>query len=101
MENKVKKDNVENAFLQQRQQFRKETFQSSKSAEHHLELVDVINGVDYINDSVSVEINTTWQSLERIQKNVVWIAGGIDKGNDYKLIEDQVKEKVSVNGIWV
>lgn len=96
LENKIKKDNVENAFLQQRQQFRKETFQSSKSAEHHLELVDVINGVDYINDSVSVDINTTWQSLERIQKNVIWIAGGSSKNNDYEQMRGMVREKVKL-----
>ncbi len=96
MENKIKKDNVENAFLQQRQQFRKETFQSVKSAEHHLELVDVINGVEYINDSVSVDINTTWQSLERIQKTVIWIAGGSSKNNNYEQMRGMIREKVKV-----
>jgi UDP-N-acetylmuramoylalanine--D-glutamate ligase len=96
MENKIKKDNVENTFLQQRQQFRKETFQSVKSAEHHLELVDVINGVEYINDSVSVDINTTWQSLERIQKTVIWIAGGSSKNNNYEQMRGMIREKVKV-----
>ena len=96
MEKKIvnKQTNVENEFLKQRQQFRKSTFQSDKSAEHHLELVDVINGVEYINDSVSVDINSTWSSLERIQKNMVWIAGGTSKGNDYSDLHGIVREKV-------
>lgn len=98
MEKKIinKQANVENEFLKQRQQFRKSTFQSDKSAEHHLELVDVIHGVDYINDSVSVDIQSTWNSLERIQKSIVWIAGGTSKGNDYSDLHGIVREKVKV-----
>lgn len=96
MENKIKNENIENAFLQQRQQFRKDTFQSNKSAEHHLELVDVINSIEYINDSVSVDINTTWQSLERINKKIIWIAGGTSKNNDYNDMRGMIREKVKV-----
>jgi UDP-N-acetylmuramoylalanine--D-glutamate ligase len=95
MERKVvKKENVENEFLKQRQEFRKSTFQSDKSAEHRLELVDVIHGVEYINDSVCVDINATWNSLERLQKKIIWIAGGASKNNDYSELHGIVKEKV-------
>jgi len=98
MEKKIinKQVNAENEFLKQRQQFRKSTFQSDKSAEHRLELVDVVHGVDYINDSVSVDIQSTWNSLERIQKTMVWIAGGTSKGNDYSELHGIVREKVKV-----
>jgi len=96
MENKVKNISAEQILINQRTQFRKVTFQSNKSAEHRLELVDVINGVDYINDSASIDLNNTWQSLERLQKDIIWIAGGKSKGNDYEEMRGMVREKVKL-----
>ena len=59
-----------------------------------MELVLTVRGVEYINDSKATNINSTWYALESMTKPVVLILGGIDKGNDYSLIEDLVKEKV-------
>jgi len=59
-----------------------------------MEFVATIRGVDFINDSKATNINSTWYALESINKPVVLILGGIDKGNDYSLIEELVKEKV-------
>jgi UDP-N-acetylmuramoylalanine--D-glutamate ligase len=65
-----------------------------QNIEHRLEFVASIHGVEYINDSKATNVNSTWFALESMHKNVIWIAGGQDKGNDYGLLEALVKEKV-------
>jgi UDP-N-acetylmuramoylalanine--D-glutamate ligase len=67
---------------------------SFESLEHRMELVLTIKGVEYINDSKATNINSTWYALESMTKPVVLILGGVDKGNDYSLIEELVEEKV-------
>lgn len=65
-----------------------------KNIEHRLEHVLSVKGVLYINDSKATNVNSTWYALECMDRPVVWIAGGTDKGNDYSEIESLVKEKV-------
>lgn len=67
-----------------------------KNIEHRLEFVAKIKGVDYINDSKATNVNSTWYALESMKKDLIWIAGGVDKGNDYSQIAELVKEKVRV-----
>lgn len=67
-----------------------------KGVEHRLEAVKVVNGVDYINDSKATNVNSVWYAMECMNAPVVWIAGGIDKGNDYSELFDLVKNKVKV-----
>ena len=67
-----------------------------KNAPHRLESVATINGVEFVNDSKATNVDSVVYALGSYKGPLVWIAGGIDKGNDYKLIEDQVKEKVRV-----
>ena len=62
--------------------------------EHRLEKVLKIRDVEYINDSKATNINSSWYALECMKTPVVWIAGGTDKGNDYSILFDLVKEKV-------
>jgi UDP-N-acetylmuramoylalanine--D-glutamate ligase len=62
--------------------------------EHRLEKVLRIRDVEYINDSKATNINSAWYALESMTTPVVWIAGGTDKGNDYGMLLDLVKEKV-------
>jgi len=62
--------------------------------EHRLEFVASIHGVDYINDSKATNVNSTWFALESMHKNIVWIAGGLNKGNDYESLKPLVKAKV-------
>ena len=50
----------------------------------------------YINDSKATNVNSTWYALESMKTNIVWIAGGKDKGNDYTPLYDLVKDKVRV-----
>ncbi len=61
---------------------------------HRLEYVASVHGITFINDSKATNLNSTWYALEYLDKPIVWIAGGIDKGNDYSMISDLVKEKV-------
>ena len=64
--------------------------------EHRLETVDVVNGVTYINDSKATNVDSAWYALDSMHVPVVWIAGGTDKGNDYSVLFDLVKEKVKL-----
>jgi UDP-N-acetylmuramoylalanine--D-glutamate ligase len=65
-----------------------------QSLEHRMEHVATVRGVEFINDSKATNVNSTWYALESMEKPVILILGGLDKGNDYSLIEDLVKEKV-------
>jgi UDP-N-acetylmuramoylalanine--D-glutamate ligase len=72
----------------------REAVSNFHSLEHRMEFVATVRGVDFINDSKATNVNSTWYALESMQKNTVLILGGVDKGNDYELIADLVKEKV-------
>ena len=72
----------------------RESFESFEGLEHRLEYVATVRGVDFINDSKATNVNSTWYALESMQKPVVLILGGIDKGNKYQEIEEMVREKV-------
>ena len=61
---------------------------------HRLEPVATVNGVEYINDSKATNVDSVYYALEAMDKPVVWIAGGTDKGNDYSAIDSLVREKV-------
>jgi UDP-N-acetylmuramoylalanine--D-glutamate ligase len=67
---------------------------SFKNLPHRLEPVANINGVEYINDSKATNVDSVYYALDAMDKPVVWIAGGTDKGNDYSAIKDLVKSKV-------
>ena len=64
------------------------------SLEHRMEFIAMVRGVEFINDSKATNVNSTWYALESMNKPTVLILGGVDKGNDYSLITDLVKEKV-------
>lgn len=64
--------------------------------EHRLETVEVIDGVTYINDSKATNVDSAWYALDSMTTPVVWIAGGTDKGNDYSVLFDLVRQKVKV-----
>ena len=96
------KHNVKNAMaatmaaqlLKVRKEFIKESLSSFEGAEHRLENVAKIDGVEYINDSKATNINATFYALECMDKQTVWIVGGVDKGNDYNDLLSLVREKV-------
>ena len=72
----------------------REAIQSFEALEHRMEHVNTIRGVEFINDSKATNVNSTWYALESMEKPTILILGGIDKGNDYSLIRELIKEKV-------
>ena len=72
----------------------RQAIQSFEALEHRMEALPMVRGVEFINDSKATNVNSTWYALESMTKPTVLILGGIDKGNDYSLIRDLVKEKV-------
>ncbi|MBS1510215.1 MAG: UDP-N-acetylmuramoyl-L-alanine--D-glutamate ligase [Bacteroidetes bacterium] len=72
----------------------REALQTFESLEHRMEPVSSIKNVEFINDSKATNVNSTWFALESMEKPVILILGGVDKGNDYSLIKELVKEKV-------
>lgn len=72
----------------------RESLRTFEGVEHRLELVRIIDGVKYINDSKATNINAVWYALDSFNVPVTLILGGRDKGNDYTELEDQIREKV-------
>ena len=72
----------------------RETLETFKPIEHRLEPGMSVGGVLYINDSKATNVDAAWYALECQTRPVVWIVGGTDKGNDYKVLESLVSEKV-------
>ena len=74
----------------------RESFTNFQNAEHRLEFVQKVGGVDYINDSKATNVNSAWYALESMDRPVIWIAGGVDKGNNYADLKNLVKSKVKM-----
>jgi UDP-N-acetylmuramoylalanine--D-glutamate ligase len=72
----------------------RESLADFQGVEHRLEPVIKVSGIDFINDSKATNVNSTWYALECMETNVIWIVGGIDKGNDYSELFTIVKKKV-------
>jgi len=77
-----------------RKEIIRESLSDFQGVEHRLEPVITVYGINFINDSKGTNVNSTWYALECIETDVVWIAGGIDKGNDYTELFPVVKQKV-------
>lgn len=74
----------------------RDSLSNFKNVEHRLEMVAKVGGVTFINDSKATNVNAAWYALESIQKPIIWIAGGVDKGNDYSLLQELVKDRVKL-----
>ena len=85
---------VAGATMEIRKEKIREAVQTFQSLEHRMEPVATVRGVEFINDSKATNINSTWFALESMEKPTILILGGVDKGNDYSLLTDLVKEKV-------
>lgn len=72
----------------------RESLADFQGVEHRLEPVISVAGIHFINDSKGTNVNSTWYALECMETDVVWIAGGIDKGNDYSELFGVVRQKV-------
>lgn len=72
----------------------RESLTDFQGVEHRLERFLKVHGIEFINDSKATNVNSTWYALESMTHPVVWIVGGVDKGNDYSMLLDLVSEKV-------
>ncbi|WP_396209571.1 UDP-N-acetylmuramoyl-L-alanine--D-glutamate ligase [Flavobacterium sp.] len=96
------KHNIKNAMaatavaqlLKIRKQTIRESLTNFQGAEHRLEKVLKIQGVQYINDSKATNVNSVFYALDSMTTPTVWIVGGVDKGNDYDELMPLVREKV-------
>ena len=80
--------------LEIRKEIIRESLSDFQNVEHRLEFVARVHGIEFINDSKATNVNSTWYALESMSKPVVWIVGGVDKGNDYDMLRDLVTSKV-------
>lgn len=81
-------------ILEVRKDVIRECLTDFQNIEHRLEHVNSVYGITFINDSKATNVNSAWYALESMSQPVVWIAGGVDKGNDYSQIAQMVREKV-------
>jgi UDP-N-acetylmuramoylalanine--D-glutamate ligase len=72
-----------------------EGLKSFENAPHRLEYVARVDGVRFINDSKATNVDSVYYALDGMDRDVIWIAGGVNKGNDYSAISSLVKKKVS------
>lgn len=81
-------------ILEIRNQSIRESMADFQNIEHRLEFVAKISGISFINDSKATNVNSTWYALESMSSDVVLILGGVDKGNDYTMLKELVRQKV-------
>jgi UDP-N-acetylmuramoylalanine--D-glutamate ligase len=83
-----------------RSAFIKDCFSDFHGMEHRLESVANIHGIEFVNDSKATNVNSTWYAMESIQKPIIWIAGGVDNGNEMEVLTPLVRKKVKAI-IWL
>lgn len=72
----------------------KDSLAEFQNADHRMQSVATIGGIEFINDSKATNVNSTYFALESINRPIVWIAGGKDKGNDYSSLDSLVESRV-------
>ena len=72
----------------------RQAIQNFRAVEHRLEYVATIKGVQYFNDSKATNVDATIKALESFPKNIHLILGGKDKGSDYTVLNDLLRERV-------
>jgi UDP-N-acetylmuramoylalanine--D-glutamate ligase len=72
----------------------RESLSDFQGVEHRLEPVITVCGINFINDSKATNVNSAWYAIECMGNDIIWIVGGVDKGNDYTELFDVVKKKV-------
>jgi UDP-N-acetylmuramoylalanine--D-glutamate ligase len=85
---------ISGSILNLRKEGMRECLSDFQGVEHRLERFLRVHNIEFINDSKATNVNSVWYALESMQTPVVWIVGGIDKGNDYSILFDLVKERV-------
>lgn len=85
---------VASRVLELRSEGIRESLAQFDAIEHRMEFVVETNGITFINDSKATNVNSAWYALESIKGKIIWIAGGVDKGNDYTSLMHLVTSKV-------
>jgi UDP-N-acetylmuramoylalanine--D-glutamate ligase len=85
---------VTGKLVEIRKEIIRESLSDFHNIDHRLEVVGNVHGIEFINDSKATNVNSTWYALESMNNPVILILGGVDKGNDYSMLNDLVKEKV-------
>ena len=85
---------VAGRILDLRKEVVRESLENFENIEHRLEFIAKVHGITFINDSKATNVNSAWYALESMDKPVIWVAGGTDKGNDYNELLELVKMKV-------
>ena len=67
---------------------------SFQNAPHRLEPCGLWKGIQFINDSKATNVDAVFYALNSFQKNLILIIGGVDKGNDYSVLDELVTKKV-------
>jgi len=81
-------------ILNIRKEVIRESLADFQGVEHRLEPVITVFGINFINDSKATNVNSTWYAIECMENDIIWIVGGVDKGNDYSELFDVVRKKV-------
>ncbi len=92
--NNTMASSVANTLFEFRNQALQKSFQTFQKTEHRLEFVTKVHGISFWNDSKATNVNAAWYALESMKAPIIWIAGGVDKGNDYECLFDLAKNKV-------
>ena len=71
-----------------------ESIEVFKGLGHRFERVGLSGGIEFIDDSKATNLDATEKALRSMDKKVVLIAGGIDKGGDYNMLMPLIREKV-------
>lgn len=85
---------IASRLLEIRKESIRESLADFQNVEHRMEFVAKVRGMDFINDSKATNVNSAFYALESMKTPLVWIAGGVDKGNDYAELRDVVEGKV-------
>ena len=72
----------------------RDAVRSFKAVEHRLEFIAKIGGVEYYNDSKATNVDATIKALESFPANIHLILGGKDKGSDYSVLNDLLRQRV-------
>lgn len=79
-----------------REEHLREGLKNFKNAAHRMEKVEDLEGVVFVNDSKGTNVDATAYALASFKEPLIWIAGGVDKGNDYSQLIPWVKDHVKL-----
>jgi UDP-N-acetylmuramoylalanine--D-glutamate ligase len=85
---------ISGSILKLRKEGIRECLKDFQGVEHRLERFLRVHNIEFINDSKATNVNSVWYALESMVTPVIWIVGGVDKGNDYSALYDLVRQKV-------